>query len=230
MFEFQHSMNKLARRLLAVATLAALAACSGGGSPTVQMTGTVVADQPVGGGTISFAQPGAAAFAQGTVTSSGTFQVAAPVPDTAFVATVSGMVRTGGSALPGQLQAVIAPAEASQPIQVDLLTTLVAQTWSRLGSGASIADAQARVRTYLGLPAGSDLTAAAQTGFYPTEFLAVAQANGGLDAFVANAAGAMAQNASAQLDYRTQFRIVLAQQLVHKLVMGIAGVVPQPAN
>jgi hypothetical protein len=229
MFELRHSLATCARLLAGAAALAVLAACSSGAAPTLQLTGSVVADQPITGGSVSFALPGAAAFAQANVGGDGKFQATSQVPEfDPFVVSVTDLKRADGSALPGTLQAVIAPADAGQPIQVNLLSTLVAQTYLRLGPNATVVDAQAHVVSALALPAGTDLRSPAPAGFYPAEFLGVAEGAGGLDNYVANAATAIAQNQP--LDYRGQFRTVLATQLVHKLVMGMAGVVARPAN
>jgi hypothetical protein len=228
MFDLRHWL----RTLTGTAALAVLAACSSGPAPTLQLTGSVAADQPIADGKVAFALPGAGPFAQANVSGAGTFQVLSQIPEfDPFVVSVSDMKRADGSALPGRLQAVIAPADAGQPIQVNLLSTLVAQTFLHMGPNATIVDAQARVGSALGLPPGTDLRSPAPAGFYPGEFLAVAQGAGGLDTYVANAATLIAQDATARVDYRGQFVTVLAQQLVHKLVMGMAGaVMPRPAN
>jgi hypothetical protein len=229
MFDLRNSVLTCARLLAGAAALAVLAACSSGAAPTLQLTGSVAADQPIAGGSVSFALPGGAAFAQANVGGDGKFQATSQVPEfDPFVVSVSDLKRADGSALPGRLQAVVAPADAGQPIQVNLLSTLVAQTYLRMGPNATVGDAQTRVASALALPAGTDLRSPAPAGFYPAEFLGVAQGAGGLDTYVGNAATAIAQNQP--LDYRGQFRTVLAQQLVHKLVMGMAGVVARPAN
>lgn len=231
MFDGRHSLGACARLLLGAAAVTLLAACSSGAAPTLHLTGSVVADQPLAAGSVSFALPGAAPFAQANVTGAGSFEAVSQVPEfDPFVVSVSEMKRADGSPLAGQLQAVVAPADAGQPIQVNLLSTLVAQTYVRLGPNATVVDARTRVAGALGLPAGTDMRAPAPAGFYPGEFLGVAQGAGGLDNYVANAATFIAQNPTAQLDYRGQFRTVLAQQLVHKLVMGMAGIVARPAN
>ena len=231
MFDWRHSIGTCARLLVGAAALAILAACSSGAAPTLQLTGSVVADQPITAGSVSFALPGAAPFAQANVTGGGSFEAVSQVPGfDPFIVSVGDLKRADGSALAGSLQAVIAPADAGQPIQVNLLSTLVARTYERLGPNATVSDAQARVASALGLPAGTDMRAPAPAGFYPAELLGVAQGAGGLDNYMANAATFIAQNPTAQLDYRGQFRTVLAQQLVHKLVMGMAGMVTRPAN
>lgn len=231
MFHLRQSPLSCARLLVGAAVLAVLAACSSGAAPTLHLTGSVVADQPITAGSVSFALPGGAAFAQANVTGAGSFEAVSQVSEfEPFVVSVTDLKRADGSALPGQLQAVVAPADAGQPIQVSVLSTLVAQTYLRMGPNATVVDAQARVANAVGLPAGTDMRSPAPAGFYPAELLGVAQGAGGLDNYMANAATLIAQNATAQLDYRGQFRTVLAQQLVHKLVMGMAGIVARPAN
>jgi hypothetical protein len=92
----------------------------------------------------------------------------------------------GGTAFDGTLLGYVDALSPQNNLHVNILTTLIVKY--KLAAGVTLAQAKVIVNTALGIPAEMDLTTKMNDPNYwnyfnPTRFMALAQANGGFDAF-----------------------------------------------